>query len=370
MKKVWIKRTFAIVSMVLALWLMILCFGWDSRDYLSTQAFYLEPIDSLDVVFIGASEVSSDISSVYLYELSGLTSYQISSDSAPATVYLPQLREILSRQKPRLIVVEMNGFLAGSADDLYNDAKIRTFLDPTPLSRRKLDTMERLPLQEDPASYIFPFLKYHTFWAHPRALLNYAPSRALTLARGYSLLKGYITRPVCMDEQALAPIPDEPLELGHEVVWEYLREFTAFCDENDLRVVYARFPHELSSGQEVRAYRRFLTIKNWLTENGRTCLDLQTVQPEIGLRRKDYYNESHLNILGQEKFTAYLSKLLSSEYGLQPRELDGAQRSHWDKCVRFYHRFRRQATENLSADHRFMYEEFGIFFRIPRDAEA
>ena len=32
MKKVWIKRTFAIVSMVLALGLMILCFGWDSRD--------------------------------------------------------------------------------------------------------------------------------------------------------------------------------------------------------------------------------------------------------------------------------------------------------------------------------------------------
>ena len=364
MKKVWINRTLRVVSMVLALWLMILCFGWDSRDYLSTKAFYLEPRDSLDVVFLGASEVSADVSSVYLYELTGLTGYQLSSDSAPATVYLSQLREILSRQRPQLIVVEANGFLVGDVDDLYNDAKIRTFLDPTPLSERKLDTMERLPLQEEPASYLFPFLKYHSFWEHPRALLNYAPSRALTLWRGYSLLKGYITRPVRMDERELAPLPDEPRELCHEDVWKYLREFTDFCAENDLPVVFARFPHELSSKQEVNAYRRFLSVKGWLEENGWPCLDLQTCQPEIGLLREDYYNESHLNVYGQEKFTAYLAGKLTGELGLRPRPLDSEQRARWDECVKFYHEFARKARENVGVDIQFMYEEFGILSRL------
>ena len=365
MKKVWLKRTFGVVSMVLALWLFVSCIGWDSRDYLSTRAFYQEPRDSLDVVFIGASEVSADVSSVYLYELTGLTGYQISSDSAPASVYLSQLREILSRQKPRLIVVEANGFLIGNTDDLYNDAKIRTFLDPTPLSRRKVETMSRLPLQEERASYLLPFIKYHSFWyEHPRALLYYAPSRALTLARGYSLLKGYITRPVKLDEQESFPLPDEPLALGGEDVWTFLREFTDYCRENDLPVVFARFPHELSSKQEVKAYRRFLTVKNWLDAEGFTCLDLQRCQTEIGLVREDYYNESHLNISGQEKFTAYLAKRFTGEFGLQPKELSAGQRANWDDCVEFYHRFRRQAEENMDVDPRFLYEELGLVTRL------
>ena len=77
MKKTYAKRTLRAVAMILALWLVTACFGRDDRNYFAIRGFYLEPRDSLDVVFLGSSEVSADVCSVYAYGQTGLTEAEI-----------------------------------------------------------------------------------------------------------------------------------------------------------------------------------------------------------------------------------------------------------------------------------------------------
>ena len=366
MKKTFVNRAVRVVAMLLALWMVTACFGRDDRNYFAIRGYYLEPHDSLDVVFLGSSEVSADVCSVYAYGQTGLTGYQYSTDSNLPSLYLPQLREILSCQSPQMIVVEVNGFLIGSETDLLKEPTLRVYLDATRLSSRKTETISRLPLKEDRASYLFPFIKFHTMWEQTREWTNYIVSWAMIRFRGYSLFKGYLTKPVIMDAPDPFPLPgsEEKLDLCGDQVWEYLREFADYCAQNDVPVVFARFPHHLSSEREVDAYRRFLTVKEYLTGRGFPCLDLQARQEELGICREDYYNESHLNIIGQEKLTAWLAETLRSDYGIEPGELSPSERRHWDKCLENYRELRGLYRESIGRDERFIYEEIRYFLRV------
>ena len=368
MKKTCIKRAFGVVSMILAVWALIASCARGDRNYLTVRAFYQEPRDSLDVVFLGASEVSTDVSSAYAYELSGLTSYQFGIDSNLPSVYLSQLQDILSRQKPQLIVVEVNGFLIGPGNDLYEEAMLRTYLDPTPLTRHKWETLSRLHLQGDYYTYIMPFFNSHAQWEHPRALFTNILSLQEIRARGYSLFKGYLTKPERMaaDGPSLLPSAEEKLPLSSDEVCRLLQEFTCYCADNDLPVVFARFPHHLSEKREANAYRRFLSLKEQLAEEGFHVLDLQELQDEIGLQDEDYYNASHLNLYGQEKLTAYLIDLFREEYGVTPHTLAASERENWDNCVAYYKQIHRMAKENMDFETRFILEETPIVHRLRR----
>ena len=366
MKKTYAKRTLRAVAMILALWLVTACFGRDDRNYFAIRGFYLEPRDSLDVVFLGSSEVSADVCSVYAYGQTGLTGYQYSIDSNLPSLYLPQLKEILSRQSPQAVVVEVNGFLIGSEKDLLKEPTLRVYLDATRLSPRKTETLSRLPLEEDRASYLFPFIKFHTMWEQTREWTNYLVSWPMIRFRGYSLFKGYLTKPVLLDAPDPFPLPGsgEKLDLCGERVWEYLREFADYCAENRVPVVFARFPHHLSSEREVKAYRRFLTVKEYLTERGFPCLDLQECQEDLGIRREDYYNESHLNLAGQEKLTSRLMETLRSDFNVEPGNLSASERRHWDNCLENYRELRELYERSIGGDERFIYEEIRHFLRV------
>ena len=110
------RRIFKWLSLlitVLALVGVIQCLfcGNMDHDRRRLQGFYLEEKDSLDIVFLGASEVFSDFSSAQAYAEYGFTSYPFAVRSNPVFLWKYELEEILKRQSPQLIVVETNGAL-------------------------------------------------------------------------------------------------------------------------------------------------------------------------------------------------------------------------------------------------------------------
>jgi len=119
MKKICFLRFLKMLALLIPLAALVLVsqstlFYHSDHDGERVRGFYSEPPHSLDVVVLGASEVYSGFSSAYAYDYSGLTSYIYSYGSNPGTLYLSQLREILARQNPQLIVIEINGFLQGA----------------------------------------------------------------------------------------------------------------------------------------------------------------------------------------------------------------------------------------------------------------
>ena len=75
---------------------------------------------------------------------------------------------------------------------------------------------------------------------------------------------------------------------------------------------------------------------------------------DIGLDfAADFYNDDHLNFMGQQKLTAYFGKILTEEYGLQPSVLTPQVQENWKKSaeyIRLFHDFCRERMENGQYD--------------------
>ncbi len=76
----------------------------------SLQGIYKEK-DSLDVVVVGASEAYANYCAPLAYEDYGYTSYSYGVSGVPGSLYKSMIKEVLDNQKPKLVVVEMNGLL-------------------------------------------------------------------------------------------------------------------------------------------------------------------------------------------------------------------------------------------------------------------
>ena len=117
----------------------VLCHADHNRQRI--KGFYDEDENSLDVVYLGASEVYSDIAPGYAYERSGVTGYLFATQANSILNYKAQLKNILSRQNPDLIVIELNGALYDNDGETTKEANLRNYADNVPLDSAKLEWM-------------------------------------------------------------------------------------------------------------------------------------------------------------------------------------------------------------------------------------
>lgn len=301
--------------------------------------FYHEEPNTLDFVVIGASEVYDGISSIYAYEYSGLTSFNYSIAANPASLYLAELKEILSRQNPQMILVEVQGFLY---DEIHmsSEGYLRMFVESIPMSRNKLSTILEHPY-EDKLSCLFPFFKYHNKWqTTPQEAYNDCIARMQKIKTPLKL-KGATTVAFCDDR-----VPDRdptdstthPLDPGPE---KYLIEFLEYCRSNDLdNVLFMRFPHKNMSDEEYKTFCRSNEAERIITTYGFPYLNLETAMDDIGLMYElDFYDAHHLNIDGSLRMTEYLCDILTDDFGLTPMEQTEENRARWDESIPYMNAF-------------------------------
>lgn len=327
-----------------------LCFFYDYTGILMS-GFYKEEKNTLDVVILGASEVFSDYSAAYAYDLYGYTSYPYAWDAATGELYEAQVRELLRRQNPEWIVVEINGILYDRAEDATNPHSQRSFLDNTPMSLNKLRTIFKYVLPENRYEYLFPLSKYHANWkrAYDQGGLM---KDLLSVRMNGSVLKGVVTN-VCrfdapITRDVTGDFSTEPLEANSE---EYLRSFLQFCKEEGLEnVLFVRFPHIIADDWNYRRFRRCNQAEQIIREYGYDFVNLERDHAEVGLDfTKDFYNEDHLNYMGQQKLTACFGKILTEQYGVGKSELTPGEKKNWDTAaayIREFYNFCEDAMEN------------------------
>lgn len=109
---------------------------WDKRH---VHGFFLEPEDSLDVVLIGASQLYTGYSAPLAWQQYGYTSYPLTVSNIPARLYGSLLTEAVDRQHPKLIVVDIDGFINDENPETL-EANLRKWIDNIPWSRNRLET--------------------------------------------------------------------------------------------------------------------------------------------------------------------------------------------------------------------------------------
>ena len=346
-KKLYVTRTIKLLSFGLLLVLVLLFLqkyplsNFDDNDNrLRMDGYYLEDKDSLDVVLLGSSEMYSGVIPAKLYEDYGITSYPYATSSSTAGAMATQTKEIKRTQNPQLIVIEINAFLYGTANET-KESSLRGYIDNVPMNVNKFDYIRTVIEPDDRAEYFFPIVKYHGVWNdYPKPL-----NRCLTMMhqemRGYTYLRGFKTNANIFkltDKSLSANLPGDNKTLALDKRYEpKLKEFLQYLkDEKIENVLFMRMPH-LVTKQTYNRFKRGNEAGRMIQEAGFDFINLERDEEMMSLPADYYYNLDHLNINGAEKLTSKVGNNLTEKYHVEKAKLTDKQAAEWQESVDFYH---------------------------------
>lgn len=342
MKKLYLSRLIKLIALVIPVILFVVftqhfLFFYNDSSTTRVRHFYLEAEESLDVVFLGASELFNGYSPGYAYDRYGYTSYMYAIANNHGSLYSSEVKEILSRQKPQIIFVEIGGFTFDENHSVADEARVRALLENIPFSRNKLQIIQHYPY-EDKLSLILPFIKYHGNWTDLVTLSHNLRTR-LSDDFSPSLLKGLATRTVGFESTELG----EPKPFGNHISEEAekdLIDFLTFCRQTDVEnIVFISLPRFFTGVDKINFSSCANDIRQIVTQYGYPYLDLYDQNVCCLNGAEDYYDEEHLNIYGQRKVTDYLGNLIIHQYCLTPMAQTPENQSHWEKCVQYTNKY-------------------------------
>ena len=321
-------------------------FRYLDHDQRRIESFYMEEPDSLDVVFLGASEFFADISCPQAYEEFGFTSFPFCTQANPVTLWKYEMMDIIEKQHPQLIVVETNGALYDNKR-IYRESSLRRVADNMPSSDIKTAMISEFG-KDEAISYRFPFLKYHKNWEHPEDMLKEAPNTLSLYLRGRSMLKGAWSNtsvaPWVFMRDIEGDDSEEPLD---EKAEECLRDFLDYCSQTDTQVVFTRFPHLISDEQDdYLRYQRSNALGKIIESYGFDFINLDHSIEEIGLDPDlDFYNREHMNARGMKKMTSWFGQYLMDHYPITPKAQSEKNRQYWEESVSYMNAFYKYFEE-------------------------
>ena len=260
------------------------------HNSLRVEGFYQEERDSLDVVFIGASDIYTSFMPGRAYEQHGFTSYLLASESITSEGVITAVKEVVRTQHPSLIVIEANAFLYGDSDNETNEAHVHKFFDNFSLD-----------------------------------------------VRGYNVLKGFRTTAKIFksDTPSLnAQLSEETGELDLDPeLQQNLFDLLDYSKEQNLNVIFVRAPHFVTEKTYDRV-KRSNKMASILKERGFSYYAFENNTAAIGIDdNRDFYNEDHMNVYGAIKFTDFLADGLVNSESLEIDPQSDLQKEMWDEVV-------------------------------------
>lgn len=289
--------------------------------------FLEEEPNTIDVMFLGSSLAYCNIIPAVIYEEAGLSSYVLSGPvQTPALTYY-YVREMYKTQSPALICLELSGLFYPKYGKFNKD---NVAYMPWSLNRLKatFTSTERAQWLD----LLFPLNNYHDRWESltPEDFTGYTADDFA----GYTLLTDVIS-PEGLEETVREVTLTEE-EYGENLY--YLELILTLCRENASQVVLYSAP---THAQYDATYRALLEDQARLlaqTENV-TYWDFSDAGsiPDL-VAEWDFYNATHLNIRGAEKFSSHIAGLVT-EFTVKQKNLDS---SLWDERVQYFEDLKKQ----------------------------
>lgn len=331
------KHAFLIKTLVFLLLLMLVVggvsyvFRLKSLDAeTSIVGFYDEPKNTLDGVYIGASNVYWYWQAPIAYQYAGVAVMDYATGSLPYTAFAGVLRESMKRQSPRLVLIDPRSFTGDGEPDAFG---VHNLFDFMPASVNKYKTLKTVcdGAHVDASTrleYYVPFVRFHYIWEeldascfrrdaspYKNAVFN---TDVLTFVTDY-------TGEMVFSED-VAPVTGVHLDA--------LNELLDVCDTLSCPVLFVTSP--MLDDAPRKAQMNY--IGQFLEERGYPFLNCndRAVYEQIGLAvPTDFYDAAHVNIWGSMKYTRFLTDYIQLNYALPDRRGDAAYAT-WDKAYADY----------------------------------
>ena len=312
----------------------------DNRMSYIIKGFYKEPKNSLDVVFMGNSDVYRGISPITLWDEYGIASYNfVSSGQRMWTAYY-MMEECFKYQKPELVVLNMDSAFNESSSSESNYRKI---FDNMKISSNKLKAIKDSAFKNSKSemlSYLLPIIRYHSRWNE----LEDKDFQQAFENKEYDF-KGMdlnTDRKSYNDDDAYMQRDDSNEEIGKKSS-KYLKKMIELCKENNVELVLMELPSADSWSKDLSD-----KTKEFADKNGIRFIDMNLNYKEFGL---DWKNDTadggdHLNVYGAEKVSKYLGKIIQEDYNIPNRKNDSNYSSWYESSIKYHEAIKEE--ENTS----------------------
>lgn len=295
------------------------------------HAFYAEPKNSLDVLYVGSSPLLRGISPMQMYKEHGFTGFvRASALQAPAVSY-GLLAESLEKQTPEVVVLVCDN-LFQEYDYAEREGDLRRVLDGMKLSPYKWEILRKVTKADDRQtmlSYFFPLLRYHERWKE----VNLAEAETEPFLK-HSFQKGQVPlkdiAPQAYPEGFMEPTGKEAV-FDEDARKETLRSLE-LCREKDIPVLILHLP------KMSWTYEQSMKMEDFAKEQGVAYVDMdrEEIRKDLQLNpQKDYYDQGHMNVTGAVKVTKWLGDFLAKQYDLPDHRKDAVY-ADWDADLKQY----------------------------------
>lgn len=275
----------------------------NSED-LVVDEFNLLEEDTLEMLFLGSSQMTYGINPYMVYEDYGISSYSISSGNmCPLIQYYWLLDAFKTQTKVKTLVFDTSMLFEPEGETRYRRA-----LNSMNWTENKLKAIWAHcndGIAEDGIElYLFDFLRYHSRWDELEEIDFKYWTSEFNFFRG-TRMTGYVWYPTMPYENFIVdndPDDDPEVELN-TLQFDYFERILALCEERGINVILVKTP------KESWAKEGTLFVENYARENNYPFLDFSTDEGFKALDL-DYYGDfkdkDHLNMRGARKFTKYL----------------------------------------------------------------
>jgi len=322
-----IHEALAVVGFLIVLTLVILRISYISLPVFDnsqgTQTGFLdEKNNTVDVIFLGTSNMFHSINPVVMYSETGITSYDWGSSSQSLNMSYMYLKEALKTQSPKVVCLEVMQVCGNSSKRLYEPG-MRWGFTYFPLSTDKLEALNvQLDNKNDfeYLSYILPVLRYKSRWKE--LTRDDFENKSDTYLKGCKV--SFITQPQSYPDDYYADV-DVEIKSANIVAFNQIVEL---CKDEGIELVLFKGPNTAiwkdAYSKKVERYANTLGLK---------YIDYNHMVDELGIDLDaDFQDESHTNVFGQTKVTKHMGQFLKENYDLKDHREDEGGNSY-DKAV-------------------------------------
>lgn len=311
--------------------------------------YYEEEENSLDVVFVGASNVVRYWDPLRAWNEYGFTSRNYATLGMTADTYLYALKDALRTQNPKLVVVEARLFSRNYEKGIIT-AGGRNFLDSLEYGFFRAEAVkyycETMGISRKEAlSLYIDLIQYHDNY---ETLIDkdhwaLADNRVDDVEDYKRIYKGYgfIDKVAFFDDSTEIAMRDERSEL-EETAKKLYTDIIDYCQSNDINLMFVLTPIVVGENEVTR----FNELAALAADYGVPFVDTNKLYDEMGIDfSQDFYSRNHTNILGADKFTDYFAAYLTENYDLPDHRGESVYAS-WDELYAKYSVDAETAREN------------------------
>lgn len=298
-----------IVCCVLAVTLVLTPFFMEKRlefPYDVTRkvrGFYEEPQNSLDLIFIGSSNLFSTMNPAVLWKEQGITSYVFGANEQNMGLSYYYLQEALEHQQPQTVVLDM---FYCSYGEMQRDSVVRINLDDMRWGKNKVEAILHNVPKSEQMSYFLPIMKYHDRWKDLQ-LCDFQ------IYRKRNPCKGWTPFEVSEKERDIYPY-SESMTAGKlpDYAKEWMEKIIECCEERDVELIFLATPNGNLSciADEERGYLHvdgrayYKAVQQLADEHGITFLNFNAFMDGV----------PHNDVLTSQKVTSWFGEWYRKEH--------------------------------------------------------